>query len=262
MVSYGTTAGLLFASCTTHISMSLIPSVICMHSAFHKECILEWLVKSQNCPCCRIDIVTKSEIDEISASLIGTKRLAEAMAVSEMQEAPPFSVRRSRLARQLMTRARAAQRLRHSGPTSLRPIPASPRTPRANNVTHGRDRFLRATSGFLSPPSPSFQAPPINPSRSSDAIMNPHETNQLNTVSGTSNNGRGGGAGASIHTSNAGSLFTTSVNQSMFHDHWIRQRQTPPPPMNISLSPSTPHPYWRQHQQVQHHSSTDNFFRV
>jgi hypothetical protein len=225
------------------------------------------LVKSQNCPCCRIDIVTKSEIDEISASLIGTKRLAEAMAVSEMQEAPPFSVRRSRLARQLMARARAAQRLRHSGsaaaghnnfilPTSASTLPSmrpptSPQTPRTNNVAHGRDRFLRATSGFLSPPSPSLQAHAINPSRSSDAIMNPHESNQINQVSNSSGERGGGEGGASIHTSNAGALFTTSVNQSIFHDHWIRQRQAPPPPMNLSLSPSTPHPHWLRQSQTQ-----------
>lgn len=213
--------------------------------------------------------MTKSEIDEISASLIGTKRLAEAMAVSEMQEAPPFSVRRSRLARQLMARARAAQRLRNPGSVghnnivpssspSMRP-PTSPLTPRTNNVAHSRDRFLLATTGFLSPPSPSnnsSQPRIINPSRSSDAIMNPHETHQSSAIG----DGEDGGVGASIHTSNAGSLFTTSVvNQSMFHDHWIRQRQVPPPPMNLSLSPATPHPYWRQ-SQTQH--SPSDIFRV
>ncbi|KAL9191050.1 hypothetical protein ACHAXT_000756 [Thalassiosira profunda] len=66
----------------------------CPH-AFHKECILEWLVKSHNeCPCCRIEMVTKSEIEQMSASLIGTERLAQAMSMvngSQMTEAPPFS---------------------------------------------------------------------------------------------------------------------------------------------------------------------------
>lgn len=229
------------------------------------------MVKSQNCPCCRIDIVTKSEIDEISASLIGTKRLAEAMAVSEMQEAPPFSVRRSRLARQLMARARAAQRLRHPAsaaynnvtPTSasLSPSSNNPQTLRTTNVALGRDRLLRATSGFTSTPSPSFQAHPINPSRSSDAIMNPHESNQMNPVSDVSGERGGeGGGGASIHTSNAGALFTTSVNQSMFHDHWVRQRPAPPPPMNLSLAPSTPHPHWLRQSQTQH--SPSDIFRA
>ena len=110
----------------------------CTH-AFHKECILEWLVKSHNeCPCCCIDMVTKSEIKETSASLIGTERLAQAMAVvngSELQEAPPFcGVRRPpRLARRVLARARVARRWRSGlahepGDSSMMP-PQSPNSP-------------------------------------------------------------------------------------------------------------------------------------
>jgi len=79
-------------------------------SAFHKECILEWLAKNHDeCPCCRIVMMTKSEIKEASASLVGTERLAQAMAGSELE--PPIRVSTGqRLARQMLARTRAQRR--------------------------------------------------------------------------------------------------------------------------------------------------------
>mmetsp|Transcript_12637 Transcript_12637/g.29853 ORF Transcript_12637/g.29853 Transcript_12637/m.29853 type:complete len:868 (-) Transcript_12637:55-2658(-) len=83
----------------------------CQH-AFHKDCILEWLVKSHNeCPCCRTEMATKEEIRGTSASLLGTERLAQAMSVVNtsdgMQVSPPFS--RVSSPREIIARARRVQ---------------------------------------------------------------------------------------------------------------------------------------------------------
>lgn len=80
----------------------------CPH-AFHKDCLFEWLVKGHDeCPCCRIEMVTKAEVKETSASLIGTERLAEALA-SSMVEAPPLRFQQARMA---WARARQHRRSR------------------------------------------------------------------------------------------------------------------------------------------------------
>lgn len=256
----------------------------CSH-AFHKECILEWLVKSHNeCPCCRIAMVTKSEIEETSASLIGTERLAQALAVvnvSGMQEAPPFRVRRRRLAHQMLARARSQRRRPRqtqesadsplmppqspnahwlwsarfdhlsssAGPSSMPPLdegdspPTSPPTPRSNNgVSNTNNNWLWATR--FAAPSVDPQPRIISPSRSSDAIMNPHETNQ-GTVSAaptTIPDGRG----THMHNTTAGSLF--SSNTSMYHNHW-QQRRSPRrrnSNQSITLSPTRRHTHWLQ----------------
>eukprot|EP00985_Skeletonema_marinoi_P021106 scaffold12800_cov202-Skeletonema_marinoi.AAC.3 len=84
----------------------------CPHS-FHKDCLFEWLVKGHDeCPCCRSEMVSKSEVKETSASLIGTERLAQALA-STMVEAPPLRFPQARIARQMFARAR--QNRRRSG---------------------------------------------------------------------------------------------------------------------------------------------------
>jgi len=251
----------------------------CSH-AFHKECILEWLVKSHNeCPCCRIDMVTKSEIEETSASLIGTERLAQALAVvnvSGMREAPPFRGRRPRqLAHQILARARAQRRRSGqaqesadsplmspqspnahwlwsarfdnlpsaAGSSSMPPLdegdsqPPSPPTPRSNNgFSNTNNNWLWATR-FAGSVSADPQSRIINPSRSSDAIMNPHETNQ--SVAAPVRE-------AHMHNTTAGSLF--SSNTSMYHNHW-QQRRVPPRrsiSQTITLSPTRRHTHWRQ----------------
>jgi hypothetical protein len=230
-------------------------------------------------------MVTKSEIKQISASLIGTERLAQAMAVvngSEMQEGAPFRVQRQRLARQLRSIARAQRR--RSGPDGqLSPFPTrlptmrhfnngnnlstSQSTPRTNNSnTHNRDWIW--TTRFIDDEQPRT----INPSRSSDAIMNPHETNQMNTISTPGLPTAGGGT--SMHNSAAGSLFSTNgtivhanwmqpreaphTNGSGFHDHWLQQRQVSPTRRGLSSGDnvlaigrlgsiaSTTHAHWRQ----------------
>ncbi len=85
----------------------------CPHS-FHKDCLFEWLVKDHHeCPCCRSEMVSKSEVKETSASLVGTERLAQALA-STMVEAPPLRFPQARIARQMIERARQRQRRRRS----------------------------------------------------------------------------------------------------------------------------------------------------
>ena len=226
---------------------------------FHKECILEWLVKSHNeCPCCRVDMVTKTEITMVSQSLIGTDRLAQAMAAvgSEMQQAPPFRVRGSQMARQMMNRARAQRR--RSGEAAEYTTSETPMSPNANWLwsvrfanegppsTPRRSNSVSSSSNNVSSNDVFQQPRTINPSRSSDAIMNPHEIASAPVTPTTAN----GGGGVSIHNhstihTSAGSLF--SSNNSMIHDHWQQQspsrrarNQTAP----ITLSPNRAHSAW------------------
>jgi len=295
----------------------------CPH-AFHKECILEWLVKSHNeCPCCRKNMVTKSEIKETSASLIGTERLARAMAVvegSEMREAPPFrrGIRRPprMVARQMLARAREqarAQRDRRGSPgvasSSGNAPPASPNAHWLWSARHGQqpsspssnvvnrlppglssmprlDEVGPHSSPRLLTPRPSNngpdnahnrdwlwatrhgsstlqQTPPsINPSRSSDAIMNPHETNAVSRSSDAIMNPYGANAASAApeaaspnaapadhqttptHHTAAGSLFSSTL-----HNHW-QQQQRQGPQTTVTRA-SLHHEHWQQLQQQQ-----------
>lgn len=47
--------------------------VKCGHS-FHKECIFDWLLKKQTCPCCRIDIKLETNQQNINEYGTSTKR--------------------------------------------------------------------------------------------------------------------------------------------------------------------------------------------
>jgi hypothetical protein len=197
-------------------------------------------------------MVTKSQIKEISASLIGTERLAKAMAVvngSEMREGSPFRVRRLRLARQSLFIARAQRR------ASFRAGQWSPYATRLPAMTH----FNNSDNSHSSSPTPrtlrtddtnthnrglidDAQPRTINPSRSSDAILNPHETNQANTTSvpGIPTAGRG----TSMHISTAGSLFST--NGSIVHDRWQQPRIAPSTRREGRQNESIFHYNWQQ----------------
>lgn len=68
----------------------LISSKYCSH-LFHKDCILEWLDKHDVCPCCRVDMVTDSEVNKAARELVGKTRLCKAIAMKRMQATPPAS---------------------------------------------------------------------------------------------------------------------------------------------------------------------------
>lgn len=252
----------------------------CPH-AFHKECILEWLVKGHDeCPCCRKNMVTKSEIKDVSASLLGTEKLARALAVvesSEMQEAPPLR-RGIRRTRQMLARARE-QAMAHASPQMPPESPGGyshwlwnarfeqpPNSPSANVITPDalppglspmprlNEARTHSAANRLSPrPShrgpgndwlwatrfvntPQQAAPAINPSRSSDAIMNPHETNTTSALVTRE--------ATPMHT-DVGPLFTSTL-----HDHWQRQQQRQNPQTTTTRS-TMHHNHWQQQQSPQ-----------
>lgn len=220
----------------------------CTH-VFHRLCVLEWLVKAHHeCPCCRVEMVTKAEIKDVSQSLIGTDRLAQAMAVvgSDMQQAPPFrvrgSVQGSRLYRQMISRTRAQRRSEgstgqgQSAPQSPNPnpwlwsarfadSPSTPTTPTRNN-------------------SSSLEYHQIGPSLSSDAVlMNSHETVITTATPPTGREGR-----ASIHNTRVGYLF--SSDDTMIHSHWHQRPRSirSNSQTTVTLSPSRVHTHWQQRQ--------------
>jgi Ring finger domain len=57
----------------------LVVSKHCTH-CFHKDCILEWLDKHDECPICRVNMVTNLELSRAATSLVGKTRMYRAVA--------------------------------------------------------------------------------------------------------------------------------------------------------------------------------------
>lgn len=196
----------------------------CPHS-FHKDCLFEWLVKNHHeCPCCRSEMISKSELKETSASLVGTERLAQALA-SSMVEAPPLRFPQARIARQMIERARQRRRrsTENNDESSARqntvnshwiwnsrfestnlssvneafPQPAGlsqPSTPTTTNQVTPPPTPLQARSFDAAMES---QPAGVSVSRSFDAVIDPQQTSQVQ-----------------------GSSRSAASNPRNFHNHW------------------------------------------
>jgi Ring finger domain len=70
----------------------LVVSKHCTH-CFHKDCILEWLEKHDDCPICRINMVTDSEMSRAATSLVGKTRMYRAVASLQTSSSSPANQR-------------------------------------------------------------------------------------------------------------------------------------------------------------------------
>lgn len=202
----------------------------CPH-AFHKDCLFEWLVKGHDeCPCCRIEMVTKAEVKETSASLIGTERLAEALA-STMVEAPPLRFQQARMA---WARARQHRRSR-SGQAQVEENESSSSAIRNSINSHwlwnarfdlpspssaeGRTSLPPVNETFPQPAGqtssttisnmPTASQAPLE-TRSFDAIMDSQPTGELTPTRSFD----------AIETQAESSQRNGTANTRNFHSHW------------------------------------------
>jgi galactose-1-phosphate uridylyltransferase len=54
----------------------------CTH-CFHKDCILQWLENHNDCPFCRVDMITDSEMNKAATHLVGKTRMYRAVATMQ-----------------------------------------------------------------------------------------------------------------------------------------------------------------------------------
>ena len=173
---------------------------------------------------------------EISKSLIGTERLAQAMAGSRMQEGTPFRAQRTQLARRM-------QRLQSR--IDMQTTPFATRTGGDDSQANTHNMDWNWTNRFMISTDEDDEQPrTIIHSLSSDALMGPHLTNQTSTVSDAARSSNVG-EGTSMHITAAGSLF--SSNNSIF-----QQQMRLVSPSRHYPDGTIFHDSWQQHRQVRH----------
>lgn len=69
----------------------VVQSKHCSHY-FHKECILDWLIKSDQCPCCRVDMMSIDEVHEAASKVVGKDNVK--IVGTKIQLTPPNSPQR------------------------------------------------------------------------------------------------------------------------------------------------------------------------
>lgn len=66
---------------------TVISSKYCNH-LFHKDCILQWLDKHDECPCCRVDMVTSGDVSKATATIVGRTRMIKAVEPIRVRSQP------------------------------------------------------------------------------------------------------------------------------------------------------------------------------
>jgi hypothetical protein len=85
----------------------------CPHM-FHKDCILEWLEQHDECPMCRVKMITDNEMNKAATSLVGKTRMYRAVAAYQPaprtpRAAPSLPNSRTRTSPFMGTMRRSAQ---------------------------------------------------------------------------------------------------------------------------------------------------------
>ena len=240
----------------------------CSH-VFHKECIFEWLIKGRNeCPCCRKDMVTKSEIKGASASLLGTEILNKAMREATV-EAPPLR-RGPRLPRDMVAAARReAWRQWRASNQAHQSTSMTPQSPNAHWLWSARHQAATATSAATT----HSVSTPISPTNTNTVNHNVDwlwttRFDQVRTVRSTDaidNNHSDGNVLASRSFDAISGTQTLSSNQQSLHHHatagsllagrnlhpnWGSNNITSSRRASHTTSPIRLHPHWQQQQRT------------
>lgn len=72
---------------------TIISSKYCEH-VYHKECILEWLDNNDECPYCRVDMVTSGDVSKATATIVGRTRMVMAVESIRVRNAAVSPVER------------------------------------------------------------------------------------------------------------------------------------------------------------------------